>query len=324
MASTCPPCTYEEIDSEAGSAGDRFALWRETGRLPMAAEPVNDAGRQQFRVRVRKLSGPSGRFVDLTATPMKLSRQNCHIARDGLDMLSLTLIHGPGVRHQFGDAARLKIVPPSQILVKDFACPATALWQSPSRSFNVHLPRLTVEAAVGDRIHQLHGRVLSPDGLALMLRVQLFALADMVPRSKQTVRTAALDTTVDLATAALRCEVGTALEDEANHAGLFAAAQVFIKRHLESPRLDPELIARQLHCSRAHLYRVFAEQGESVAHYIRERRLRRAQALLSAEGQGNARIGDIAYRCGFEDPVHFTRLFRQRFGMRPSDARHCN
>jgi AraC-like DNA-binding protein len=32
-------------------------------------------------------------------------------------------------------------------------------------------------------------------------------------------------------------------------------------------------------------------------------------------------IGDIAYRCGFGDPVHFTRLFRQRFGLTPSELR---
>jgi AraC-like DNA-binding protein len=32
-------------------------------------------------------------------------------------------------------------------------------------------------------------------------------------------------------------------------------------------------------------------------------------------------IGDIAFRCGFGDLPHFTRSFRRRFGMTPSDAR---
>ena len=36
---TRPPYTYDEVDSEALPAAERFALWRETGRLPMAAEP---------------------------------------------------------------------------------------------------------------------------------------------------------------------------------------------------------------------------------------------------------------------------------------------
>jgi hypothetical protein len=36
--------TYDEVDSEALPPVERFALWRETGRLPMAAEPFDDHG----------------------------------------------------------------------------------------------------------------------------------------------------------------------------------------------------------------------------------------------------------------------------------------
>ena len=67
------PCTYEEIDSETLPAADRLTLWRETGNLPMVAEPTDDDGRRRFRIRVRKLSGCSGRFSDVVGSPMKLS-----------------------------------------------------------------------------------------------------------------------------------------------------------------------------------------------------------------------------------------------------------
>jgi AraC-like DNA-binding protein len=46
--------------------------------------------------------------------------------------------------------------------------------------------------------------------------------------------------------------------------------------------------------------------------------LRRARDLLAGHPEAKTRIGDVAYRCGFDDPVHFTRLFRQRFGLTPS------
>ena len=138
------------------------------------------------------------------------------------------------------------------------------------------------------------------------------------------VRATALDATVDLATSVLRCELGMRIEDEANNAGMFAAAQTFIKRHLTSPRLNPELIARHLHCSRAHLYRVFAARGEAVADYVRERRLESARGLLARGSASKEQIGEIAFRCGFEDPVHFTRVFRQRFGLTPSELRSGN
>ena len=98
------PYTYGEVDSEALLAPARFVLWRETGRLPMAAEPPDHDSRRRFHICVYKLSGPSRRFANLVAPPMKLSRTKDHYNRDGLNMISLTLMLGPDVQHQFGTA----------------------------------------------------------------------------------------------------------------------------------------------------------------------------------------------------------------------------
>src|ERR1700756_2016025 len=126
---TRAPYTFDEIDTEILAAPERFALWRETGRLPMTAEPPDPESRRRFHIRLRKLSGASGRFADLTATPMKLSREKGHYARDGLDMVSFTLMLGPQVQHQFGDCGKPMVVQPGQILMKDFARPTTARWK---------------------------------------------------------------------------------------------------------------------------------------------------------------------------------------------------
>jgi AraC-like DNA-binding protein len=309
---------YEEIDSDRLPPADRLAAWRETGRLPMVAEP---AGEPEFRIRVRKLSGPSGRFTDLTATPMRLRRETEHCDADGLDMVSLTLMVGVDVQHQLTASGQPMSVPPGHIYVKDFAQPATARWKTPARSLNLHIPRATVAVAIGDKVKDLHGRLLSGDGLAPMLRAQLLTLARLAPQLQNPGRMAALEATIDLAAAVLRCELRLQLEDQANDTGLFAAAQLFIRRHLGYHRLSPELIARHLNCSRAHLYRVFARRDESVSNYIRGQRLQRARDLLAGDIDDGLAIGDIAYRCGFEDPVHFARVFRQRFGSTPRSFR---
>ena len=46
-------CTYDEVDSEAFAASERLALWRETGQLPMTAEPADAESRQRFHIRLR-------------------------------------------------------------------------------------------------------------------------------------------------------------------------------------------------------------------------------------------------------------------------------
>lgn len=313
----CLQFAFEEVDSHNLSALERFAIWRETGRLPMAAEPANDDARKRFRIRVRKLSSPTGRFTDMTMTPMRLIRQERHIASDGLDMVSFTLLLSPGVQHQLGSVSRSTVARPGQILVKDFARPAAAWWEKCARSLNFHLPRSTAEGVIADNIGRLHGRVLASNGLPLLFSAQMRTLARIMPRLNNSARMAALEATAALAASVLRCGLGMEIRDEINYPGLYAAAEACIQQCLGSAALSPEFVAHRIGCSRAHLYRVFAARGETVAGLVRELRLQRAHAILAGGMSDGVRIGDVAYRCGFEDPVHFTRLFRARFGLTP-------
>jgi AraC family transcriptional regulator, positive regulator of tynA and feaB len=315
------PYSYEEIDTDTLPPAQRVELWQVPGQLPMQAEPTDEDGRRRFRIQLRRLSGPAARFADLTATPMRLSRTKSHCHRDGMDMVSLTLMLDHGIEHQFGACEASILVQPGQILVKDFAETAAAWWPTFHRGLNLHLSRPTLDAVIGNRSWHVHGTILSPGGLAPMLKAQMQALADIMARVTATARAAALEATVTLATTVLRAELGSQIEDEENGAGLFGAARVFIDQHLCSHDLNPDVIAKYLGCSRAHLYRVFAAHGVTVADYVREARLRRAHSLLKGGTDKSERIGDIAFRSGFDDPVHFTRLFRCRFGITPREVR---
>jgi len=51
---------------------------------------------------------------------------------------------------------------------------------------------------------------------------------------------------------------------------------------------------------------------------LNELRLRKAAELL-ANGEG--RVSDIAFECGFNDLSYFNRCFRRRFGLTPTAAR---
>ncbi len=98
--------------------------------------------------------------------------------------------------------------------------------------------------------------------------------------------------------------------------------QTFIRANLASPNLGPNTVTSVLGISRARLYRLFAPIG-GVADYIREQRLRRCLADLVSGHLAHRQIAEIAYGWGFADPAHFARLFKQRFGRTPSEARQA-
>ena len=54
--------------------------------------------------------------------------------------------------------------------------------------------------------------------------------------------------------------------------------------------------------------------GETPAKWIRENRLSKARQMLQSSQMS---VADIAYSLGFENPTHFSRIFKQRYGSSP-------
>jgi AraC-like DNA-binding protein len=168
---------------------------------------------------------------------------------------------------------------------------------------------------------QPNGLTPSRSGPGPMLAAQMRSLAEAARNLSPPARAVALQATVDLALAVLRLELGEErIESGTREDGLFAAVQRFIDRNLGSPDLGPGRIARRFRCSRAHLYRIFARRGLTIAGYIREIRLQRCRAALETRRLRGEQIGSVAWRFGFDNPVYFSRLFRRRFGMTPTEA----
>lgn len=57
--------------------------------------------------------------------------------------------------------------------------------------------------------------------------------------------------------------------------------------------------------------------GVPPAKWIRERRLEKAHELLSTTPMT---VAQICYSLGFENPAHFSRIFKQKYGIAPSEV----
>ncbi len=60
------------------------------------------------------------------------------------------------------------------------------------------------------------------------------------------------------------------------------------------------------------------EIGMTFSQYCNKVRLKKAATRLS---QGNEKIIDIAFTCGFQNVSYFNRLFQEKYGMSPSEYR---
>ena len=96
----------------------------------------------------------------------------------------------------------------------------------------------------------------------------------------------------------------------------------FVEAYLFDARaLTPTRCAREVGISERYLHKLAAWRGETFATLVKHRRLVAALALLESPAGRSLSIASVADQCGFNDPAHFSRVFRQRFGKSPSQIR---
>ncbi|MFD4867087.1 helix-turn-helix domain-containing protein [Streptomyces sp. NPDC058412] len=102
---------------------------------------------------------------------------------------------------------------------------------------------------------------------------------------------------------------------------LVARIMVYARRHLTDPDLGPERIAVEHAVSRRQLYVVLGRAGISLEQWLIGERLEAACRLLASPRHAALPVSAVAARCGFTSPSHFTRRFREAYGVTPSEWR---
>ena len=89
----------------------------------------------------------------------------------------------------------------------------------------------------------------------------------------------------------------------------------YIVAHLDRD-LSAESLSKTFGIGRTKLYSILNDRfGESLAAYVKRLRLEKAKQLLSEDA--DAKISDVAEKCGFLDYNYFIANFRRYFGVSP-------
>lgn len=94
-----------------------------------------------------------------------------------------------------------------------------------------------------------------------------------------------------------------------------------IRSHAADPDLSPRSVAQACGLSLGYLHEAFKGTHCSLEEAIFDARLELARRWLIDPLRRHLPIRTVCYDAGFNDPAHFSRRFKSRFGMTPGDWR---
>ena len=308
--------SFRPFTSESYAQHDRPEAWRDV----LSAVGLKPAHANSFYDGHATASHRQARGVALT----RLSAGAQAISLDSPSHEDLPIAMMPledGIMLRSGAAHR--IVPVGHLLLLPRSGDWSLVFQRDMRAIVLSVTSDALHGRITGKLRMREPQVITPGGFADVFSRMLDVTARTLGSLSDVEWAAIAQSLVDLLLTLvhrLPAPAADATQSLTQAAILHRICQT-IERRLDDPELSPSRVAQAEGISERYLQKLFEGAGDNFTHYVRERRLQRAWADLSNPAEAQQSISEIAFRFGFSDSAHFSRTFRQRFGLSPREFR---
>jgi AraC-like DNA-binding protein len=266
--------------------------------------------------------GFGGQIGHCDLSSLRITRRATPSAQPADERIFLWLLDKGRVSFEGPDGAPLDFGP-GCCLVSDGTRPLQAHWEN-AGLFHLSLSRQRGQELLGRDLSASLQRIvpLRSPGLLGLLNTQLHLLKTQGVAWSL----AELDETLSVIVSTAESLLRLAFPRSSAHGAPAGTERVravyrYIERNMHRHDLSVDQIALGVNSSRAQLYRLFQTEPLTLRATLRETRLLRSREYLRHGEDRLPSIGAIAHACGFWDQSTFCKLFRQRFGVTPSEVR---
>lgn len=217
------------------------------------------------------------------------------------------------------------VLRPGEFTVYESIAPYTLLFDEGVDHHFLRFPRAAL--ALPDRLIRDSTTVaLGPGNPVARLAFTYFSqLADSDALHQGVHASAVVEPSIELLRAVLTTQHDNSrLAGEPLEATLSLRITQYVRAHLADPDLSAARIAAAHGISPRHLYAVLSRSGISLGDWIRTRRLAECRRELAGPNGQLRTIAATGRRWGFVNATHFSKVFKQAYGMSPRAWRDQN
>lgn len=305
------------FDTETLGPETRRTGWSETlEKLRLPLGKLADA--EPFFGRVSTLGSPLGMdFALISGSAQEISGRN---PNQPAAVWIIALLEG---RASFWDGETTTALGEGDVIYGPTGIEAALTLHTPFRLLFVNAPRVSLDHRLLTPRALKVGRFAGARGLGRLFSGLMRATAESLPDlSSEQLRPVELAIT-EFLVANLAEEDSPAARggaEAARAAHLHRVCQI-IETRLSDFSLSLEQIAHEDRISTRALQKLFASAGESFSNYVRDRRLERCRLDLCSPMCASISISEICFRWGFNGSAHFSRAFKERYGVSPREYR---
>ncbi|MDJ0514005.1 MAG: helix-turn-helix domain-containing protein [Methyloceanibacter sp.] len=299
---------------------DRFDYWMDAvGRNCLEVDSrLNQE--QEFTARIQGAVRAASVLSIFELSNCDVMRGKPQVTRSANDNVLITLQLGGAVEAIDGDHE--ETLRPGEIWIIDSAQPCTHK-NVRCESIVLSLPRGLLECRLGHLAFLSHRKIQADAPSTRLAATLLKSLPACFVSADAATMAQVQDTLFDLLTVGYLGEEHSCAATR-NYARLAARFRLksTVETHLFDSRLRPADFAQKAGIGARHANSILAADGTSLERYVFARRLERSRAVLDNRALDFRSLSEIAYSNGFASLAHFSRRFKQAYGLTPSEYRH--
>lgn len=307
-------CIGSAWSTDDYAAPDRFEAWRQQLNaiyLDWTIEKPGDAG---YHAAVSTRSFDDFTLVNCHCEPFRASRRAAQMAQDTREIIGIQLvISGRETLDIGGDEVSLS---EGDILIWDNTRPISFAVQESLHKLSIIMPLSRFKHWLPTSWYTIDKKIAKESHSGRLLSAFMCHMPDHVFNRPNANGDALIEATMGLLVDALDPLRGGS-EDQSLKSAQMLRIRRIIGEHLSDSGLTPHKIAALAKISVRYLHWLFESEGITVSQYIIAQRLQRCRRELSNPMMGNRTITDIAFSWGFQNSAHFSRRFKQEFGVSP-------